>query len=392
MWFRVLLAAVTASCWSAVALLAEHRSLRPLLAGRYSLKHAIVLAVSAALALVATGAHFGAAYERLFGKRRELLLLLVSTIVGGALAMEVAVRAFDLFGASLYREIGRYMRDLEPDPVVGYRHRPGLRATYEGASVEINDLGLRERPLAPKSPERWRVLLLGDSVTFGWGVEAGSTFGRRLEADLSARLGRAVETVNAGVCGYNTSQELGSLRAHAEAVAPDAVVLLYVDNDINPAEPLPAAAEERDALGGGGGALRSLLLRTWLGRIGVHLLTAQGPETGPGRVESMAALAAIAAECRARSRSFVVFGYRLERSPRTDGLFAEVAGVARREGFAFHDVLPWFEAVHPREVTNSFLDSHPNPRGHAMLARGMAEDLARDFAPALARSAAEPVR
>jgi hypothetical protein len=391
MWFRVLLAVLTASCWSGVALVAEHRSLRPLLAGRYSLTHAIVLAASAALALVATGAHFGGVYDRLFRKRRELVLLLVSTTVGGVLAMEVAVRSFDLFGASLYREIGRYMRDLEPDPTVGYHHRPGLRTTYQGATVEINALGFRERPLAPKSPGSWRVLLLGDSVTFGWGVEADATFGRRLEVDLSDRIGRAVETVNAGVCGYNTSQELGSMRAHGEAVAADAVVLLYVDNDINPAEPLPVAGEARDALADGS-ALRSLVLRSWLGRIGVHLLTARGPETGPGRAESMNALAAIAAECRARSRPFVVFGYRLERSPRTDGLFAEVAGVARREGFAFHDVMPWFEAVHPRDVTNSFLDSHPNPRGHAMLARGMAKDLARDFAPALARSAAETPR
>jgi lysophospholipase L1-like esterase len=54
---------------------------------------------------------------------------------------------------------------------------------------------------------------------------------------------------------------------------------------------------------------------------------------------------------------------------------------ATSAGFEFADALPWFAGRNIRRLTNSFLDSHPNPAGHRVLAAGAAEWLADDFPP-----------
>jgi len=111
----------------------------------------------------------------------------------------------------------------------GWALRPGFAdRTRDGRVVHINDRGFRG-PVPPDSPPggRRRVILLGDSVTFGTGVEDSETF--------AAGLGRKAsgwEVVNLGVSGYGTDQELLLLEREGFALRPDAVVLnVCVGND-----------------------------------------------------------------------------------------------------------------------------------------------------------------
>ncbi|HEV8722249.1 MAG TPA: SGNH/GDSL hydrolase family protein [Candidatus Binatia bacterium] len=103
-------------------------------------------------------------------------------------------------------------------------------------AVSINKLGLRDRELERKQDQELRILLLGDSVTFGWGVPIEATFGRRLELYWPQKEG-PVRTINSGVGGYNTVQEYAFLRSFVDTVEPEMVVLLYVRNDIESNDP-----------------------------------------------------------------------------------------------------------------------------------------------------------
>lgn len=78
-----------------------------------------------------------------------------------------------------------------------------------------------------------RVLMLGDSVTFGPGVAPEQTFSKVLERDLQAHdpSGR-YEVLNAGVVGYNTVQELTLFREVGRRYHPDLVVLTFLVNDL----------------------------------------------------------------------------------------------------------------------------------------------------------------
>lgn len=70
-------------------------------------------------------------------------------------------------------------------------------------------------------------MFLGDSLTFGWGVEATATF----PCVVSLRLG--FEAENWGVAGYGTDQEWLTFRREIEGRSVEAIVVTYSPNDLH---------------------------------------------------------------------------------------------------------------------------------------------------------------
>lgn len=117
----------------------------------------------------------------------------------------------------------------------------------------INSLGLRDDEVAPtKSPGTKRILMLGDSMTVGWGVEQEECFAGRLDALLNRGVDAPgsprprYEVVNCGWASwYTTDGALVFLRHRMEELDPDLIVLDYFLND--PAELRPGDWRPRDA-------------------------------------------------------------------------------------------------------------------------------------------------
>jgi len=102
-------------------------------------------------------------------------------------------------------------------------------------SIAINSRGLRDREMAPaKPPGTVRMLVVGDSFTYGSGVAAADTYPKRLERLLAERAGVRVEVINAGVSGYGTVHEAAFLRAEGWGYEPDVLVLqMFPQNDLD---------------------------------------------------------------------------------------------------------------------------------------------------------------
>ncbi len=101
-----------------------------------------------------------------------------------------------------------------------------------GASVSINSKGLRDREYSyEKSEGTFRILVLGDSVTFGFGVEMERTYPKLLEKWLNESGKRNYEVINAGVGNYNTLQELSAYELDLFRYRPDMIVLGFYLND-----------------------------------------------------------------------------------------------------------------------------------------------------------------
>jgi hypothetical protein len=96
------------------------------------------------------------------------------------------------------------------DPVRGYGLRPNYTEQWvrehSSVRVEINADGIRDEPIAQARKASLRVLAVGDSYTFGIGVEQAQTWPEVLERDLAQRTGRTTAVVNAGVPGYSARQ------------------------------------------------------------------------------------------------------------------------------------------------------------------------------------------
>jgi hypothetical protein len=123
--------------------------------------------------------------------------------------------------------------ELDPDPQVVFHLRRGLRGRFKGATVETNSHGHRgpESSVA-KPPGTRRVIGIGDSVMFGWGVELSESY-LTLLAERLATPSSPVEVINFGVPGYNTIQQVEDFAVHGVDLDPDLVVLGLNENDLD---------------------------------------------------------------------------------------------------------------------------------------------------------------
>ena len=91
----------------------------------------------------------------------------------------------------------------------------------------INRQGLRMKKSVGPRTDRQRILLLGDSFTFGYVVHDASTYPHFLSRMLLDR-----EIINAGVPGYTITQETEMFLERARYTEPDIVVLQTSFNDL----------------------------------------------------------------------------------------------------------------------------------------------------------------
>ena len=171
-----------------------------------------------------------AAIPRWRGWVKKLLLVGVSTAVG-FLLVEL------LMGAFFYSNV-ELVSDKEWDEELGWRLRPGTYSikapdSFARHSVYINEHGLRNRDIdLARQPDKRRVLVLGDSFTFGVIVSGEALFTSQLERKLNEG-GGGYEVVNAGVPGYGNAQQLLWLRRlHAMGLTADTYLLCMYTNDI----------------------------------------------------------------------------------------------------------------------------------------------------------------
>lgn len=161
--------------------------------------------------------------------RNSVILLIAGSLAGLCLA-EVMVR---LLAPQVMEPHPRgfYIADDK----IGFRpasHRSGIITTYEwSVKVRTNSLGLRERELDQLPHHSRRILALGDSFTFGAGVEEKAAYPRLIEASLR-KSGLPLVVVNSGVSGYGTVQQVRWLVRIIGSVKPDVVLVgFFVGND-----------------------------------------------------------------------------------------------------------------------------------------------------------------
>ena len=185
--------------------------------------------------------------------RRLLRLLapLLATAIGlcvAAFATEALLRVTDPIGLNYDFEFTRYRNEAlrfdweGKDPASIdldgrlFRHKENLDLDLGSFRMRTNAIGFRGPEIgAKRDGGPFRVLVLGDSVAFGWGVDESVTFLRRFEADWNtAHPSNPIEVCNAGHLVYDTVQQLALLKEQGPSLAPDLVLLVYVVNDIEP--------------------------------------------------------------------------------------------------------------------------------------------------------------
>jgi lysophospholipase L1-like esterase len=210
-----------------------HTSSEPTILGRYSSGYFALL--------IGLAAGVGALAWLLFFPRptfvrwvANLYLLLVSTVVT-LVGAEIGLRLVNPWGIELFSLLPYHMQGMVDHPQLGYVHPRSVTYRLGDNRVSLNSHGHRddEMPVEKPAGER-RILVLGDSVTFGWGVDQGQDYPARLEALLRQHTGAVWQVINAGVNGYNSEQEAIYFATEGIRFQPDIVLLVYVGNDVEP--------------------------------------------------------------------------------------------------------------------------------------------------------------
>ena len=118
----------------------------------------------------------------------------------------------------------------EPDPVLYWKLKPNqdCYTKIDRKPVHINSHGTRGPDFPAAKPlNTLRILSLGDSRTFGWGLTEAETYSSQLQRLLQEQAGNSkqIEIINAGVNAWSYSQMLLYFRNTALQYEPDAVIL-----------------------------------------------------------------------------------------------------------------------------------------------------------------------
>jgi hypothetical protein len=156
-------------------------------------------------------------------------LLVCCGLAAGVAVCEVGLRVFKLWEIPDYSQVNWYRKP--PIPGVPYLLKPNLRAAWGLGNVATDDFGIRNQHPAERPAGIYRILALGDSVTFGFGVDRSQSFPAVLEKLLNGGGAAQYQVIDAGVPGFNIRDEAALLPELLRRYRPGLVLWTVVSND-----------------------------------------------------------------------------------------------------------------------------------------------------------------
>lgn len=158
-------------------------------------------------------------------------LLAVGSLTFTVIVLELSLR----FVGFVPEVIPPYL--YKNSPLTGWKLRSNYNKTIlsqDGyVTYAINEQAIRSPKVFSRQPEPTarRIFLIGDSFTFGQGIDEQYTFARVLEDSLREKQWE-VDVVNLGVPGFGTMRAYRRLLKYSELLGkPDLVIYTFIPND-----------------------------------------------------------------------------------------------------------------------------------------------------------------
>ncbi len=127
---------------------------------------------------------------------------------------------------------GVMIRPSIHDKIV-YELKPNMQVYYMGENVQTNSLGWREKEFSKEKNNTIRIVGIGDSVMFGWGVKEHQRYMDVLESMLNGKYPQKNwETYIFAVPGYSLFIDVEIIKKYAINYDPDLIIYGFVGNDM----------------------------------------------------------------------------------------------------------------------------------------------------------------
>ena len=276
-------------------------------------------------------------------------------------------------------EMWRYAKELKvisPNRALGHVHKPNASARLQNVEIRLNSLGMRGPEPDLASKDKMRVLLVGSSITLGWGVPEEQT----VRARLQEYLGTDYVIMNGAVGNANATRYVNMFESKYASIHPDIVVVQYFLNDaeiLPPSESNPIMANSQLAV-----TLYYIYQGIVKGSSDLSSLVSHYKEiydeNFEGFIKANEALARL--DALAREMGFkVVLTVIPDVHQLTDYPFGfvhrKMKTLADALGLYFLDFYPYFRGFEGPELWTIPGDPHPNARAHDRMAKALADFL-----------------
>jgi len=158
---------------------------------------------------------------------KKNIVLFMASVLATCLVLEALLRI--VYGN---QPVFIYPQVMHVPTSYGYKLKPNQQGTYTlDKPVRSNSYGFRDYEWrVPKQRGTYRIMCLGDSLTFGNAVRGEETYPKVLERKLKD-LNANYEVISAAVGGWATFIELDFLKAEGLKYEPDAVIIGFYMND-----------------------------------------------------------------------------------------------------------------------------------------------------------------
>jgi lysophospholipase L1-like esterase len=287
--------------------------------------------------------------------------------------------------------------------------KDGKRYTW-GHAVENNRFGFRERDFAtPKPVEVYRVMVLGDSLTWGAGLAIDERYTAIAETLLNKALPKQrFEVLNFGIPGGPTTRERDLLQTLKQQVNPDLIVVAFCLNDPQPKRQDYSVEREQLAnsiLGHAADNISHFLADIHLlyiaklfnntfyrtaERLGIipgsddALARAYEPSSGEWRAfaQALADIKSVSDELRLSAPLFAVLDQGGGRNPRWSQWFQQAEKAAANAGFvAYNHAAEIAARLHHQSLIINEMDGHPSAAVNRIYGEKLFQVIARQFSP-----------
>jgi lysophospholipase L1-like esterase len=317
-------------------------------------------------------------------KREKIFNLLLSSagVLVFLILTEIGVRIYTSVSKNFDIEMLTYAKKLKEKstiPGLTHEHIPNAEAKIMRETIKINSSGFRGNELSnTKEPNEHRILVLGSSITIGWGVPFEKVFTSLLEKQLNQdKQDTKFTVINSGIANYNTVLEVLYLQKKLYRFQPDTVVLHYFINDAEIISP-----------GNAGFFIRhSRLVALLYNRIKLAIDTKKKQYKSIGDYYSQLyqtnskgwqaaqkAILDIDAFCKKSGIKFMVLMqpdlHDLSSGSLQEQCHDQIKNFLSTNKIPYHDLMPAFRkrfGNHPKHIWVNHDDSHPTDQGHRLM-------------------------